>query len=465
MMPTLVPHMIHCNEPRYTNTGLTDPPADTSTCSLVMLAHTMDTPVHNSHWGLPDSLTYAPSSPLSSLIPQPSEKATAYLLYKEGDRENKERSQECSSSHSRRALSSHLPSKDRDGLWVSWAVGFFEREWTTWEKNHQVEVLHVPPLKALGELVDLALFLGMVPLQYFIVNLYGIHLLPPITQIHQCDGNDSSTLLGAVDSSFLFAYAIAMYFREFNVYGVRGVILEKIKSSDVSAHSSNTDHIKEGFPWRDSPVTTEILAGIVQTTGWPGVVSVVGKWFGKEKRGLIFGIWNSHTSIGNILGSVIAGEFVETNWGVSFIAPGAIIAFGGFIIFLFLVENPSNVHCDLPTSGEDKRETSSLRWGEMIQRKLVQEKANQPMFQDADVFEASKLSSFFGPYTPCTLQASRSLCPTSDGPVPRHLARHSSSGISNSSLRQTIARKNEKGRGRIVTSPSHTPPLPREGVR
>nr|CAD7410621.1 unnamed protein product [Timema poppensis] len=68
------------------------------------------------------------------------------------------------SSHSRRALSSHLPSKDRDGLRVSWTVGFFEREWTTWEKNHQVEVLHVPPLKALGELVDLTLFLGMFPL-------------------------------------------------------------------------------------------------------------------------------------------------------------------------------------------------------------------------------------------------------------------------------------------------------------
>nr|CAD7442192.1 unnamed protein product [Timema bartmani] len=54
-----------------------------------------------------------------------------------------------------RALSSHLPSKDRDGLRVSWTVGFFEREWMTWEKNHQVEVLQLPPLKALGELFPL----------------------------------------------------------------------------------------------------------------------------------------------------------------------------------------------------------------------------------------------------------------------------------------------------------------------
>lgn len=49
-------------------------------------------------------------------------------------------------------------------------------------------------------------------------------------------------------------------------------------------------------------ITVQVLAGIAQTTGWPGVISVVANWFGKGKRGLIFGIWNSHTSIGNIVG-------------------------------------------------------------------------------------------------------------------------------------------------------------------
>ena len=51
------------------------------------------------------------------------------------------------------------------------------------------------------------------------------------------------------------------------------------------------------------------MAGAVQATGWPGVVTAVANWFGKSKKGLIFGVWNSHTSIGNILGSVIAGMF------------------------------------------------------------------------------------------------------------------------------------------------------------
>ena len=51
-----------------------------------------------------------------------------------------------------------------------------------------------------------------------------------------------------------------------------------------------------------------MVAGAVSSSGWPGVVTAVANWFGKSKKGLIFGIWNSHTSIGNILGSVIAGK-------------------------------------------------------------------------------------------------------------------------------------------------------------
>lgn len=51
------------------------------------------------------------------------------------------------------------------------------------------------------------------------------------------------------------------------------------------------------------------------------------------------GIWNSHTSVGNILGSLIAGVFVSSAWGLSFIVPGIIIAVTGVICFLFLVES------------------------------------------------------------------------------------------------------------------------------
>lgn len=49
------------------------------------------------------------------------------------------------------------------------------------------------------------------------------------------------------------------------------------------------------------------------------------------------GIWNAHTSVGNILGSFIAGAFVEDEWGMSFVVPGLIIIAVGVLVFLFLV--------------------------------------------------------------------------------------------------------------------------------
>lgn len=50
------------------------------------------------------------------------------------------------------------------------------------------------------------------------------------------------------------------------------------------------------------------------------------------------GIWNSHTSVGNILGSLIAAYWVSSCWGLSFVVPGVIIALMGIICFLFLIE-------------------------------------------------------------------------------------------------------------------------------
>ncbi len=62
------------------------------------------------------------------------------------------------------------------------------------------------------------------------------------------------------------------------------------------------------------------------------------------------GVWNSHTSVGNILGSVIAGVFVNETWGLSFVIPGLIIASMGVIIFFFLTPSMFLVQCILNAS-------------------------------------------------------------------------------------------------------------------
>ena len=132
-----------------------------------------------------------------------------------------------------------------------------------------------------------------------------------------------------------------------------------------------------------------------QATGWPGVVSVMANWFGKGRRGMIMGLWNSHTSLGNILGSLIAGAFVTDNWGLSFTVPGIIIASVGFLIFFFLAPTPGDV--DMPgsnspgnTDPEENEETNPL-----IEDKEDEGEENNPVLT-VDVPREETAIGFFG---------------------------------------------------------------------
>ncbi|RVE52240.1 hypothetical protein evm_003159 [Chilo suppressalis] len=101
-------------------------------------------------------------------------------------------------------------------------------------------------------------------------------------------------------------------------------------------------------------------AGVAQTTGWPGTVSVLGKWFGTGKRGLIFGVWNSHTSIGNILGTLLASDYVEGDWSLSFIYPALAMGCVATLVFLFLPPEPKHVGIVLqPTDNCPSRQSRS----------------------------------------------------------------------------------------------------------
>ncbi|KAK2709611.1 glucose-6-phosphate exchanger SLC37A2-like isoform X2 [Artemia franciscana] len=163
------------------------------------------------------------------------------------------------------------------------------------------------------------------------------------------DGDNAQTLLGALDSSFLFAYAIGMF--------ISGVVAERndlryFLASGMLLSGIFTYMFGLGYTLGIHNLyyylIVQALAGFSQSTGWPGVVTAIGHWFGKGKRGLIFGIWNSHTSIGNILGTLIAAYYIEINWGLAFMYPGLIIAAIGILVFLFLVPDPRGVGCTPP---------------------------------------------------------------------------------------------------------------------
>ncbi|KFV83689.1 Glycerol-3-phosphate transporter [Struthio camelus australis] len=176
------------------------------------------------------------------------------------------------------------------------------------------------------------------------------------SNVSQCgwepfDKNNYKQLLGALDYSFLCAYAIGMY--------LSGIIGERLPiryylTVGMLASGLFTAMFGLGYFYNIHNLWFYIMAqianGLVQTTGWPSVVTCIGNWFGKGRRGLIMGIWNSHTSVGNILGSLIAAYWVSTCWGLSFVVPGVTIAVMGIVCFLFLIEHPKDISCSCTPS-------------------------------------------------------------------------------------------------------------------
>lgn len=158
------------------------------------------------------------------------------------------------------------------------------------------------------------------------------------------DGPDASALLGFLDTSFLICYAIAMFCSGFIAERVslRYFLALGMLFSGLFCYGFGYAKVKDIHSFSYFMVV-QALAGIAQTTGWPGVVTVVSRWCGKSKRGMIFGIWNSHTSIGNMLGTYIAAHYVDSDWSMSFIVPGFLMGLMGFVIFMFLTDSPELV--------------------------------------------------------------------------------------------------------------------------
>lgn len=192
----------------------------------------------------------------------------------------------------------------------------------------------------------------------------------PFTKDTSCDWapfNDDATanqLLAYLDTAFLASYAICMF--------GSGVVAERTNLRYLVAAGSILSGVALiafgiSYPLDIHSmvyfIAIQIVAGAAQSTGWPVVVTCVGNWFDDSKRGTIYGIWNSHTNLGNILGATIAGYFVEYDWGLSFVVPGGIMIVVGLILFLFLVPSPKDVGLNSVnenSSSIESRETATI---------------------------------------------------------------------------------------------------------
>ena len=175
------------------------------------------------------------------------------------------------------------------------------------------------------------------------------------------DNDDYKTLFAGLDAAFLFAYAIGMFFSghlaerfDLRYFIFCGASSSAIFTALFGAGYYLNIHSYVFFFF------VQLIGGILQSSAWPAVVTCLSNWYGKGNRGLLMGIWTSHTSLGNILGSILAGIWVEQAWGLSFIVPGTILGVVAILNLLFLIPFPEYVGCDDPMVLRNGKETPPL---------------------------------------------------------------------------------------------------------
>ena len=153
-------------------------------------------------------------------------------------------------------------------------------------------------------------------------------------------------LLGALDSVFLMAYTVALFFTGFigDQVDIRLFLSFGMLASGLCVMMLGVAHAL-GIHSLSYFVAFNVLGGCFQAIGWPCVVTVMGRWYGHTGRGMVMGLWSSHTSLGNILGSVLTSFVVsqgmhQHNWPMGFIVPGLLLAGTSVLIWLGLNPNP-----------------------------------------------------------------------------------------------------------------------------
>ena len=103
-------------------------------------------------------------------------------------------------------------------------------------------------------------------------------------------------------------------------------------------------------------VTVQLVHGAFQSTGVPVNTSVMGNWFPKKGRGLIFGLWTCHQFIGDIIAALATATIVHAGmpWQWALLLPGILSAVVGVINFTSLKNSPADAGLVTETAAESK---------------------------------------------------------------------------------------------------------------
>ncbi|KAI8511372.1 hypothetical protein Bbelb_104720 [Branchiostoma belcheri] len=125
--------------------------------------------------------------------------------------------------------------------------------------------------------------------------------------------SDAEPFLGWLDSTFLISYAVGLY-----ISGILGDRFDMRKVLSLGMCLSAVvvfvfGCLTEWVHLYSQPfyILLFVLNGLLQSTGWPCVVAIMGNWFGKSTRGFVLGAWSACASVGNIIGALLVSQVLD----------------------------------------------------------------------------------------------------------------------------------------------------------
>ncbi|GFY42419.1 sugar phosphate exchanger 3 [Trichonephila inaurata madagascariensis] len=171
--------------------------------------------------------------------------------------------------------------------------------------------------------------------------------------------SDTSVFLGVLDTVFMVSYASGLF--------ISGAIGDRLNLKYVLAFgmcSSSLTVFMFGVvsEWlhlynKMWYVVFWSLTGLLQSTGWPTVVAVIGNWFGKSSRGFVMGVWGASPCVGNIVGTCIVNAVLHYGYQYSFLVTSCVTFGFGIVILFSLIPSPR----DVGLLGPDELYSSSAR--------------------------------------------------------------------------------------------------------
>ncbi|XP_077896768.1 sugar phosphate exchanger 3 isoform X3 [Ictidomys tridecemlineatus] len=172
------------------------------------------------------------------------------------------------------------------------------------------------------------------------------HLLQIWSSNHLFPNTEEATLfLGTLDTIFLFSYAVGLFISGIvgDRLNLRWVLSFGMCSSALVVFVFGTLTEWLHFYNRWLYCCLWIVNGLLQSTGWPCVVAVMGNWFGKNGRGVVFGLWSACASVGNILGACLASSVLQYGYEYAFLVTASVQFAGGIVIFFGLLVSPEEI--------------------------------------------------------------------------------------------------------------------------